>query len=88
MTAAEKTLTYPPAKPENRLTRIRLGFLPQEAFRLELQWIGVRIWIVQNLPTHCVGLPMGDGLRESLPDICHHRNSLGDKISLVDVVLD
>ena len=74
----ERTLTYPPAIPENRLTRIRLGFIPQEPFRVELQRIDVSVWIVQNLPTHRVRWPMEDGLRENPPDIYNHRNSLGD----------
>ena len=43
-------LTDPPAKPEDRPTRVWLRVVPQESFRVKLHGIGISSGFVQNLP--------------------------------------
>ena len=52
-----ETLTGSPTIPEDRRTRIWLGMISQEPFRIEFQRVGIRIWVVQNLPIYQVKLP-------------------------------
>ena len=43
-------LTDPPAKPEDRPTRVWLRVVSQESFRVKLRGIGISSGVVQNLP--------------------------------------